>query len=105
KLLEIGFLRFVWPWSPDDLDLERRVIEHCQALDSAIGLEPFVQTLRRVIDLLDSYSTTEQPAAVVAEARTEVEKLVRTAAAIGGIEGVETKIKGTTGYYFQEDVF
>lgn len=105
KLLEIGFLRFAWPWSPDDLHLETSVLERSEALDPAAGLRPFAEILRRVVELLESYPAIDRPAAVVAETRTAVESLVRTAAAVGGIEGVETKIKGTTGYYFQEDVF
>jgi hypothetical protein len=103
KLLEIGFLRFVWPWPSDDLHLEKRMLRELETLPSDPEMEPFVAALRLSVALMESYPGAASPAEAVAEGRRAVAGILRAVAPLGGM-AAEVKTKNDAGLYFHEDV-
>jgi hypothetical protein len=104
KLLEIGFLRFIWPWPSDDLHLEKRILRELGEFLPDDRLESFLNILRRSIGILESYNRTPAPAATVAEAKRMIAGLVPILAPLGGLDP-KVRIKGEFGHYFEENVF
>ncbi len=102
KLLEIGFLRFVLPWTTDDLYLEKRVLEILEARPADAALAPALALLRHVVGLLEGYAGCDRPAAAVTEGKRLAESILRALAPLAGMDPQLT-VK-TTDRYFQEDV-
>jgi hypothetical protein len=103
QLLEIGFLRFVWPWPSDDLHLEKRMLRELETLLPDPDLEPFLAALRRSIGLMESYPDAASPADAVSEGKRAVTGILHAVAPLGGM-AAEVRIKNDAGFYFHEDV-
>lgn len=100
KLIKIGFLRFVWPWTADEFHLERCLLSYVESL--APDLEEVAEVLRRLIAVLDGYAESRSPSRDAAQIKRGVRHLRQAAARA---TGVDWQIKDDPAErYFQEDV-
>lgn len=103
KLLEIGFLRRVWPWPSDVPELDRFFLEYLETLDDD-ELEPLRRDLRELREIRDGFSTDDAPAKSVERVRRLADRMWRTTLDLCGLE-VQQKNEAGESYFFYEDVF
>jgi hypothetical protein len=103
KLLEIGFLCFVWPWANDALHLEKEMLGRLEALPTDAAMTPFIDLLRHLVSLLEGYAGSAAPGEVAAEGQSVVRQILRSVAPLAGMSP-DVTLPGND-HYFQEDVF
>lgn len=104
QLLGLGFLCFAWPWSSVDLRLEQKLVTYLENLPDREALRDIEDRLRRLVDILENYSTTTTPARMVAEGRELVHELLRRAVEFAGVGQQAAEIESKE-WFFHEDVF
>lgn len=103
RLLEIGFLSFVWPWPTADSHPEKRLLEFLETLSEDMALTALSRDLQRLVALEESYGRSDNPLGSVTELRGLTRGLLRTAAPLArrepGIADDEDE------FLLHEDVF
>jgi Lantibiotic dehydratase, N terminus len=107
RLVDLGVLCFVWPFTASDIQWEVALLAHLEALARPGGHEELGAldgALRQILDLLDAYASAGSPAQSVVEIRRKVREALGKLALLGGLDpriaAFESKER-----FFYEDVF
>src|SRR5947209_7480642 len=103
ELLQVGFLRCLFPWPGHEGHLERRLAEHLSTLPADPELQTMVAGLDHIVALERSFSISAEPETVLDEIGRRVEEVWRAATRLVGLRSdIERKQAGAKELY--EDV-
>lgn len=86
RLIEMGYLQLLVPWSAEDGHLEKTMLRELSQLPAEPALERFLACLRELVELEDALFESADPAAALAEIEKRIAPLLRGAAALGGLK-------------------
>lgn len=102
-LLDLEFLSLILPWDFSAPDLERRILDHLDALPAGPELDAFRNRLRELNRFLSGYPETGAPARFLEESQHGVEGLFQALAPPANLPpGTDFK---ASAYNFEEIVF
>ncbi len=104
RLVEIGFLRLLPPWSTIDGRVEPRLLDHLRALPPHAGVSRAIGHLERLVSLEGGYARSRDPRALVRELEVELEGLWACARDLGNLAPA-TRRHRPTSIALYEDVF
>ena len=103
RLVDIGYLQLIPPWSTDDGHLEKTVLEELGKLAWDPALQAVLAPLARLVELEEGLLEDAEPAASIAEMRRSIDLLIRGAANLAGIPSdVEVTPRSTEHDIYQD---
>lgn len=86
RLIDVGFLHLLPPWSTDEPHLEKAMLRELGRLPVAARLEPFLAPLARLVDLEDGILASSDPGRDLDEIGRLTDALLHAAARLAGWE-------------------
>ncbi|MBE4749493.1 hypothetical protein G4177_15110 [Corallococcus sp. ZKHCc1 1396] len=102
KLINIGFLQLVPPWSTIEFHLEQHLLHFVRGLLPDAGLEPLVGTLESLIELEKQYSGSKSPLASVKEIDRLVARLFEQIQEAVAGDALALRLEKVTHNYYED---
>ncbi|MCU1255630.1 MAG: Lantibiotic dehydratase domain protein [Candidatus Angelobacter sp.] len=85
KLIELGYLHLILPWSDDESHTEKIILKELLAVPATPGLRPFLATLERLVELEEGFLASASPTQDYGEMNKLVDDLLRNAAKVADV--------------------
>jgi hypothetical protein len=104
RLLDIGFLNLVAPWSSDEGHLEKTLIREWDLVAGDDVLARLISQMKRVVEIQDNFLEARNPLEDFLELDQLIPRLLESAALVGGLPGVDVKPE-VSGHNIYHDVW
>jgi hypothetical protein len=104
RLLEIGFLCFVWPWEVSDPQPEARLLEVLETLADNPDTATLLPPLRAAVHTINTFAASPSPGAALDRGIEGARATMKAAAELGGLDS-RIGTTETREWFFHEDIF
>jgi hypothetical protein len=104
RLLQIGFLCFVWPWEASDPAPEARLLEFLETVADDMGVATLLPPLRATVSMIAEFPQSPSPGAAIKQGKEQMRTTLKAAAELGGLDS-RIGTAETREWFFHEDIF